>query len=203
MDIFKCVTLTYIYILFVFLSIRLDDGWESADEDMVDEEGDEEGKEVTDENVDAYMAHAREASKAEALSDTGYPAIHTFVNQVFPHLIRLATPTSLSFKQEDKDKATVTQAMETLHLRALECLNNFLLTMNEVSDKVWFREHTQEAFQTWRWLFETANGIGSAPKSDTLNEVIETIVGCLWSLGRGLGQETVSNAVLFFFVWGR
>ncbi len=60
--------------------------------------------------------------------------------------------------------------------------------MNEIPSKFWFKEQSSDAVQAWRWLFNTANLVASSPESEDRNAVLEAIVGCLWSLGRGLGR---------------
>ncbi|KAI7877836.1 ARM repeat-containing protein [Lichtheimia hyalospora FSU 10163] len=170
-----------------------EDGWEDADEDMVDE--DEPEQEVNEDNVDEYL---KEASQLDQQSSTNAtvddqlvrtnPVLRTFIVDISPQLIRLATPTPLSFPAQ-VIAPTVTDALVLTHQRALECFNNFLLAMAEIPSKFWFKEHKSDACHAWRWLFNLANTVASAPASENRDEVVEVIVGCLWSLGRGLQQD--------------
>lgn len=163
---------------------------------MVDE--DEPEEEVNEDNVDEYL---KEASQLDQQSSTNAtvddqlvrtnPVLRTFIVDISPQLIRLATPTPLSFPAEII-APTVTDALVLTHQRALECFNNFLLAMAEIPSKFWFKEHKADACHAWRWLFNLANTVASAPASEMRDEVVEVIVGCLWSLGRGLQQDIVS-----------
>ncbi|KAI8090914.1 armadillo-type protein [Gilbertella persicaria] len=170
-----------------------DDGWEDAGEDM-EEDGDAEAMadNLNEDNVDEYLRDAENLGEGtsnivEESAIKSNPILNGFTSSVFPHLLRLAAPTVLSFPQDRSVAPGVTQGLTLTHQRALECLNNFLLAMNEVPSKFWFKEYVSDASNTWTWLFSTANTIGSAPDSEERNEVLEAIVGCLWALGRGLG----------------
>ncbi|CAO3617277.1 unnamed protein product [Cunninghamella blakesleeana] len=177
------------------------DGWEEADDEMIDGEEDESFVDnINEDNIESYLddpsAIVNDTNKniteenMELLKSN--PVLHSFIYQIFPKLITLATPTVLSFPSQDVSSsvsATVTLGLEMVHQRSLECFNNFLLAMNDLPTKLWFKEHLNDAKQSWQWLFETAHKIGSAPSSDMRDTVLEVMVGCLWSLGRGLGQE--------------
>ncbi|KAI9266494.1 armadillo-type protein [Phascolomyces articulosus] len=168
-----------------------EDGWEDADEEMGD--GDQEPEEVTEENIDELLKDSEnlEQKTSSAVDDQlirSNPIMGAFITEISPQLIRLATLTPLSFPQEPIAPG-VTDALVLTHQRALECFNNYLLAMAELPSKFWFKEHKSDACQAWRWLFNLANTVGSAQPSQARDELIEIIVGCLWSLGRGLGQE--------------
>lgn len=162
---------------------------------MQDEDGEEE-PEITEENVDEYLKDAETlggttSAHVDDENVKSNPVMRAFILEVNPHLVRLATVTPLSFAT-DSAVPTITDALNATHQRALECFNNFLLAMNDIPSKFWFSERLPDAHQAWRWLFELANKIASAPQSEARDEVIEVIVGCLWSLGRGLTQNIVS-----------
>lgn len=169
------------------------------------EDEDAEEPEVTEENVDEYLKDAAETlghTTSTTVDDENVksnPVLRALVLQVNPHLVRLATLTPLSFAT-DSVAPTITEALNATHQRALECFNNFLLAMNDIPSKFWFNEHLSDAHQAWRWLFDLANKVASTPQSKTRDELIEVIVGCLWSLGRGLVQNIVS---LGYLLWLR
>lgn len=164
-------------------------------------EQDQDAEEMTDnlneDNVDDYLREAESlgdntsTAVDEAVARSN-PVISNFSIKIFPQLVQLATPTSVSFPQDATFAPGVTQGLVLTHQRALECLNNFLLAMNEVPSKFWFKEHVDDAKKTWSWLFQNAILIGTAPASEERDSIIEAIVSCLWSLGRGLGQNIVS-----------
>ncbi|KAF7721012.1 hypothetical protein EC973_005562 [Apophysomyces ossiformis] len=169
-----------------------EDGWEDADENM-DDEDDDAADDINEDNIDDYLREAAEIadSTSAAVDDQlvrSNPVLHAFTYQIFPQLVRLSTMTPLSFPREDV-APTVSQGLILAHQRALECVNNFFLAMNEVPSKFWFKEHKEDASQAWRWLFNTANEVASLPHGLERDELLEVIVGCLWSLGRGLGQN--------------
>lgn len=175
------------------------DGWAEAEDDE-NMDGDEDlADNINEDNIDNYLEDA-EALK-DGSGDLGNskhdlellrtnPIMHTFTYQVFPQLIRLATPTpTLSFPADPTLCPTVTIGLGLTHQRSLECINNFLLAMNDLPSNFWFQEHLSDAKQAWKWLFETAHQIGACPSSEQRDAILEVMVGCLWSLGRGLKQE--------------
>ena len=167
---------------------------------MGDEEPVEE--EVTEENVDELLKNGEEFDQktSSAVDDAlvrSNPILGAFINEISPQLIRLATLTPLSLSSEPIAPG-VSDAIVLTHQRALECFNNFLLAMAEMPSKFWFKEHLSDACQAWRWLFNLANQAGAAPPSQARDDLIEVIVGCLWSLGRGLGQDIVSQSITYF-----
>jgi hypothetical protein len=173
------------------------DGWAEAEDDA-NMDGDEDlADNINEDNIDNYLEDA-EALK-DGNGDLGgkhdlellrtNPIMHAFTYQVFPQLIRLATPTTLSFPADPTLCPTVTIGLGLTHQRSLECINNFLLAMNDLPSNFWFQEHLSDAKQAWKWLFETAHQIGACPSSEQRDAILEVMVGCLWSLGRGLKQE--------------
>jgi hypothetical protein len=183
----------------ICLEDETEDGWQDAGEQEGDEDMDAEGMvdNLNEDNVDDFLR------EAEALGESTFnavdeetvrsnPVLHTFTTDILPKLIQLATPTPLSFPATN-EAPVITQGLDLTHQRALECINNFLLAMNEIPSKFWFKEQSSDATQAWRWLFNTANIVGAAPaSSEERNDILEAIVGCLWALGRGLGQNIVS-----------
>ncbi|KAI8065835.1 armadillo-type protein [Gongronella butleri] len=167
------------------------DGGDEGDATMMD--GDEEMVDHLDEsNVDAYYEKEAEAMAQDNQTDKDVganPILHSFTFQVIPGLIKLATPTKLSYVGDASPSPNVSLGLALTHERALECFNNFLLAINEIPTKPWFKHNRSDALQAWPWLFQTAHHIGSAPASAQRDAALEAIVGCLWSLGRGLGQD--------------
>ncbi|KAI8083106.1 armadillo-type protein [Halteromyces radiatus] len=168
-----------------------EDGWaDEDDEDMGDENL---ADNINEDNIDDYLQDAAALNdntngNTELLNSN--PVMHAFTYQIFPQLIRLATPTpTLSFPADPTFCPTVTLGLSLTHQRSLECINNFLLAMNDVPSKIWFKEHVSDAQQAWQWLFQTAHQIGSCTASESRDSILEVMVGCLWSLGRGLGQN--------------
>ncbi|KAI8644157.1 armadillo-type protein [Parasitella parasitica] len=175
--------------------IAEEDDWEDASDDM---EQDQDTEDITDDlnedNVDTYLRDAENLGQTtstvvDEAAVRSNPVLGNFTFKVFPKLLELATPTVLSFPADAILCIGVTQGLTLTHQRALECLNNFLLAMNEVPSKFWFKEHAADAQRTWTWLFSTANAIGSAPESENRDQILEVVVGCLWALGRGLGEN--------------
>lgn len=160
---------------------------DEAAEDMTDN--------VNEDNVDEYLRDAEKLgmNTSAAVDEEvirSNPVLATFTNSVYPKLLELSTPTVLSYSQDTS--FGVAQALTLTHQRALECLNNFLLAMNEIPTKFWFKEHLHNAQKTWGWLFSMANTVASVPSSEQRDNILEIIIGCLWALGRGLGDQIVS-----------
>src|SRR6185369_17915561 len=146
----------------------------------------------------------------------------TLAHELTPKLIALSTPTSISFSDTAPDAVCIHHRkiitmMSTTHLRAVECLNNFLLTIVEVVGGFkWFEEKKFEMEKLWVCLIqrlreciggrnrlEEVLGVtkeNEGVRGEGLEErrnLIETLIGCAWSVARGLKGYVVSNR---FFV---
>lgn len=181
-------------------------GEETADDDMEAEEDEDEMEEDTkkdddlDENTLREMEQLAAASAEVPMDLSSHPIINILINTVFPGLIHLGTPTPLSFpEQEVPTPPTVapliTAQLATTHLRAIEALNNFLLTMADaVPGRWWYKQRKADAEQCWNWLFQQAGAIagkgvqvGAEEKGQEFRgAILDAIVGCLWTLARGL-----------------
>ncbi|KAF9356842.1 hypothetical protein BGX26_004657 [Mortierella sp. AD094] len=176
--------------------MEADDEEEEAEEDNFEEKKDD----GMDENTLREMEQLAAASTETPMDLSSHPIINILTNTVFPALINLATPTPLSFPaQEVPTPPTVapliTSQLATTHLRAIEALNNFLLTMADaVPGKWWYKSRRPEAEQCWTWLFQQAGTVagkgvqvGAEEKGQEMRGlVLDAIVGCLWTLARGL-----------------
>ncbi|KAI8326715.1 armadillo-type protein [Choanephora cucurbitarum] len=163
-----------------------EDGYEDVPQDgdaMMDGEQPEEPKEEEeDDEIDSNLfGDAPVVNDAYVQSN---PVLHAYIYQVFPHLIRLSTATPISYQQS---APPVTQAIILTHQRALECLNNFLLAMNDLPSRYWFKSQRSDAIQLWRWLFTMADQVANS-HSEENTQLLEVVIGCLWALGRGLEQ---------------
>ncbi|KAG1473418.1 hypothetical protein G6F56_000961 [Rhizopus delemar] len=163
-----------------------DDGYKDEDEAMADENGEdvepvEMIKENNDEEIDEWIGNTATAKEIQTS-----PILRTYIHDVFPQLIRLSTATPISYQSPIPQ---ITPGLISTHQRALECLNNFLLSMNDIPSKFWFKDHVSDATQLWRWLFNLANEISTNKPEEHWLELLEIIIGCLWALGRGLGQD--------------
>ncbi|KAI8085753.1 armadillo-type protein [Gilbertella persicaria] len=167
-----------------------EDGYQ--DEAMMDdddgepkEQEDEEDEEDEEENTGLF---ADKPVVDEAFIQAN-PVLHAYIYQIFPHLIRLSTTTPISYQQTSL-APTVSQNIVLTHQRTLECLNNFLLAMNDIPGKYWFKTHRTDAVQLWRWLFTIADQVANSnPEEWARNAILEAVIGCLWALGRGLEQD--------------
>jgi len=183
-----------------------DDGWQDADETMEDDEHEEP---IYNDNVEDVLADVAATGETSTLADVALvknnPVLHTLTYQVFPLLIKLASSTKISYPSQESPatylphsiESNIINAFSMTHLRALECLNNFFLTMNDLPSKFWFKERKQVAQDAWTWLFQTAGAVAGSgvavgdeePGQELRGSVLEAIVACLWALGRGLGQD--------------
>ncbi|KAG0245643.1 armadillo-type protein [Mortierella sp. GBAus27b] len=178
-----------------------DDMEADEDEDALENDVEHEAKkDGLDENAMREMEQLAAASNETPMDLSGHPIINILTNTVFPALINLATPTPLSFpEQEVPTPKTVapeiTAQLAQTHLRAVEVLNNFLLTMADaVPGKWWYKQRKADAEQCWTWLFQQAGTVagkgvqvGAEEKGQEMRgAVLDAIVGCLWTLARGL-----------------
>ncbi|KAF9169583.1 hypothetical protein BGX21_010536 [Mortierella sp. AD011] len=178
-----------------------DDDMDADDDNEAEVDNfDEKKDDGIDENTLREMEQLAAATSETPMDLSGHPIINILTNIVFPALINLATPTPLSFPpQEVPTPPTVaplvTSQLATTHLRAIEALNNFLLTMADaVPGKWWYKTRRSEAEQCWTWLFQQAGTVagkgvkvGAEEKGQEMRGIVlDAIVGCLWTLARGL-----------------
>lgn len=176
---------------------------DDEDEGAMNEPESEKKDDGLDENTMREMEQLAAASSETPLDLSGHTIINILVNTIFPALIHLGTPTSLSFPEQTVPTPStvaplITTQLATTHLRAIEALNNFLLTMaDSVPGKWWYKHRKADAEQCWTWLFQQAgavagNGVqvGAEEKGQEMRgAVLDAIVGCLWTLARGLDAE--------------
>ncbi|CAG8521791.1 435_t:CDS:10 [Diversispora eburnea] len=136
------------------------------------------------------------------ISTQNMSILNLLTTDILPHLFRLANPIHLSFPEQFYPSqsiiaSTIISSLVTVHMRSVECLNNYLLTMAEtIEGKSLFTEHVSDAKQMWIWLFElfnkfAGNGVKVEAKDfgqekEMWSKISETLVGCLWTLSRGL-----------------
>ncbi|ORZ26498.1 armadillo-type protein [Lobosporangium transversale] len=180
-----------------------DDDMEAEDDEENLDDSEKKEDDELDENTLREMEQLAAASNEIPMDLSSHPIINILTSTVFPALISLATPTSLSFPpQEVPTPSTVapliTAQLSTTHLRAIEALNNFLLTMADaVPGKWWYKQRKADAEQCWVWLFQQAGAVagkgvqvGAEEKGQEMRgTILDGIVGCLWTLARGLGGE--------------
>ncbi|RGB33642.1 armadillo-type protein [Rhizophagus diaphanus] len=132
--------------------------------------------------------------------------LNAFATDIISDLIRLSKPTSLSYPEQLGHNVipvksvvpTITESLAMVHLRAVECMNNFFLTMVDiVEEKWWFTKHRDAAKYTWTRLVELANQVAGKgikvgaedPGQKMRGTVLEALIGCLWTLARGLNGD--------------
>lgn len=168
---------------------------------MMDENEEEKPPTEDEEGFEEEVAGKTSSAVDEALIRSN-PVLYAYIHQIFPQLIRLSTATPISYQQMSLSPL-VTQGLVTTHQRSLECLNNFLLAMNELPRKFWFKDYKSDATQLWRWLFEIADNVAnSKPEEWARDAILEVVISCLWALGRGLEQDIVSIIQLLYNVGG-
>ncbi|GBB99537.1 hypothetical protein RclHR1_03550017 [Rhizophagus clarus] len=154
-------------------------------------------------DLDVQMSNTHDQS---FLNGSEHPILNMFATDIISDLIRLSRPTSLSYPEQLGHNVipvksvvpTITDSLAMVHLRAVECMNNFFLTMVDiVEEKWWFVKHRDAAKYTWTRLVEVANQVAGKgikvgaedPGQKMRGTVLEALVGCLWTLARGLNGE--------------
>nr|CAG8456323.1 14202_t:CDS:10 [Entrophospora candida] len=126
--------------------------------------------------------------------------LETFTTIILPALIRLAAPTKLSFQEQMGPNVMppptiapiITSSLAIIHLRAIECMNNFFLSMIDFEDKVWYDQHKDDVKQLSITLIDLANQVAGKgvkvgaedPGQEMRGSILEALVGCLWTLAR-------------------
>jgi hypothetical protein len=159
-------------------------------------------------DIDDQMSNTHDQS---FLNKPEHPILNAFATDIISNLIRLSRPTSLSYPEQLGHNVipvksvvpTITESLAMVHLRAVECMNNFFLTMVDiVEEKWWFTKHRDAAKYTWTKLVEVANQVAGKgikvgaedPGQKMRGTVLEALVGCLWTLARGLNGDVVYNS---------
>ncbi|KAL1923083.1 uncharacterized protein VTP21DRAFT_9459 [Calcarisporiella thermophila] len=148
------------------------------DEDDRDEE--------TMEDEDVETASEAITGKNDAVSEAlkCHPIYRILSHEVVPQLVRLAEPFSIPSNLSP----TIVEALNTVQLRALECLNNYLLTVAETPGRPWYKEHEEDARRCWTWIFGVAANTGVV-REEIRTSMTEVLAGCLWTLARGLEAQ--------------
>lgn len=129
----------------------------------------------------------------------------SLVQLLTPPLLALATPTSLSFPPLSFPSIhpPTTSALGTMHIRALECLNNLFLGSSEEAIPT---EVKEAGVDVWRRVWGVLKGAGEPREvlggvgvggQERRREMWEVGVGVLWGLARVCKGELVS----FECVW--
>ncbi|CAH1758824.1 13143_t:CDS:10 [Entrophospora sp. SA101] len=143
--------------------------------------------------------------------------LETFTTIILPALIRLAAPTKLSFQEQMGPNVMppptiapiITSSLAIIHLRAIECMNNFFLSMIDFEDKFWYDQHKDDVKQLSITLIDLANQVAGKgvkvgaedPGQEMRGSILEALVGCLWTLARGLdGYVPFSEAQIETFI---
>nr|CAG8455031.1 5151_t:CDS:10 [Entrophospora candida] len=142
--------------------------------------------------------------------------LETFTTIILPALIRLAAPTKLSFQEQMGPNVMppptiapiITSSLAIIHLRAIECMNNFFLSMIDFEDKVWYDQHKDDVKQLSITLIDLANQVAGKgvkvgaedPGQEMRGSILEALVGCLWTLARGLDGYPFSEAQIETFI---
>ncbi|RKP33394.1 armadillo-type protein [Dimargaris cristalligena] len=199
------------------------DGEELAGDSDADMEEDDDLDEEDLDDMDQLAAGDNDGEVDESLSSR---IVDLFVKRVLPRALAWLTttgpymaalPVEASEVNEETDAlaaSTLTSFQRALHvvqLRALGCLNNFLLTMAEPQNRAWFASAAQNGGRDltpsyWTQLFALADDVAqTTPQQERFTsaldyprfqqEALDTILGCLWSIGRGCdGQVPVNGA---------
>ncbi|CAG8824245.1 36242_t:CDS:2, partial [Gigaspora margarita] len=170
-----------------------DDGWQ----DESQEDNDMMSTNVKEDNImeDIIIMGMNQPDEQSKI----HPILNTFATIILPKLFTLAYPTHLSFPEQlgpnvlpmPSVAPEITSSLATVHIRAIECINNFLLVMvDNVEDKWWFTQHREDAKQAWTLLFELGNQVTGKgindPGQENRVKILDALIGCLWTLARGL-----------------
>ncbi|RIA98596.1 armadillo-type protein [Glomus cerebriforme] len=193
--------------------------WFSQDDDNLQDEAQNDYEIVTDNfnkimDIDDSISNNYDQS---LLNRQEHLILNTFATDIIPNLIRLSRPTSLSYPEQlghnvipvKSVAPTITESLATVHLRAVECMNNFFLAMVDiVEEKWWFIKHRDAAKDTWTRLVEVAKLVAGKgikvgaedPGQKMRGAVLEALIGCLWTLARGLNGDLLlaENQILAF-----
>ncbi|KAF0441919.1 ARM repeat-containing protein [Gigaspora margarita] len=170
-----------------------DDGWQ----DESQEDNDMMSTNVKEDNImeDIIIMGMNQPDEQSKI----HPILNTFATIILPKLFTLAYPTHLSFPEQlgpnvlpmPSVAPEITSSLATVHIRTIECINNFLLVMvDNVEDKWWFTQHREDAKQAWTLLFELGNQVTGKgindPGQENRVKILDALIGCLWTLARGL-----------------
>ncbi|KAI8867973.1 hypothetical protein GQ42DRAFT_48777 [Ramicandelaber brevisporus] len=193
-------------------NIDMDDN-DNEDSIMMAPTGSNHGGEDDMQMVVDDMRHAVESDRSLAALAADVPATERALMEAFtalaiPRLVRLFTPTQLSFPAQGtviasaEDVPSLTIALGALHVRALHSLGNFLLGIcngNEAVRAWWFRTASSSnegvtVDALWNALFAVAGAaagegvaVGAEPLGhEARGEVLDAVVGCLFALALGM-----------------
>ncbi|CAE6529682.1 unnamed protein product [Rhizoctonia solani] len=170
---------------------------EPVTEEMVDEDEDEDMKEEEDSEDEIIQNGGDDAPMDEELSPISTPEADQnsiqLLTTLTPLLLSLSTPTSMSFPPTPTTTTITTEpthppttsALTAVHISALECLSNLLLSF-PTSDTGSVNPATAEvAVAAWPRAWSTLNSSINAPSTtDRRMELSVAALGVLWGLAR-------------------
>ncbi|KAG8987082.1 hypothetical protein FRB90_003615, partial [Tulasnella sp. 427] len=179
---------TLILVLEVLTGVQVDSA--ARDEDIVEEvEMDDDDDDDDDEVIEEDQPESKTPSSAQNI------ALSLIANLTRP-LLLLARPTPLSFPQGSAPPIhpPTTSALGTIHVRALECLNNLFLGIN--TEQVQLPNGAaKQVTEIWKDVWSVLGAVGKqnewtvGSSVEVRKEMWEIGVGVLWGLARiGKGE---------------
>ncbi|KAF8518620.1 armadillo-type protein [Gautieria morchelliformis] len=171
----------------------------TLDEDSPDEMD----MDLETEHVDEERAAQRTANGRSKLSELDRTSTNNLLRTLTGPLIKLVHPTTLSFPSDPFEPSShppTTSALSTIHIRALECLNNLFLAIEEAQgDELVISPEDKEAVTSiWNEVWCALAKVGKIVKDGKVvasrgmekkAEIWGIALGVLWGIARvGRGQ---------------
>lgn len=163
------------------------------------------------EDVDEKLITGRTLNGTTKMSDIDRNSTHTLLLTLTQPLIKLVHPTTLSFPpnpSEPSPHPPTTSALSTIHVRALECLNNLFLAVEEAEgDGSAISPDDRESVKLlWTELWHALSAVGKVVKDGKVvasrglekkAEMWQMAVGVLWGMAR-VGRGHLVGVISFY-----
>lgn len=164
------------------------------------------------EGVDEAMIPERPINGTSKLSDLDRMSTNTLLLALTRPLAMLVHPTTLSFPpgpSEPSPHPPTTSAISTIHIRALECLNNLFLAVEEAQgdESTISPEYKESVKVLWNELWRALAEVGKVVKDGKViasrglekkMEMWEIAVGVLWGIARICRGQLVGVISILF-----
>ncbi|KAF8586249.1 ARM repeat-containing protein [Ramaria rubella] len=168
-------------------------------EEDIPEDDEMDGEMETDLEVDVVEESIPTLNGAKKPSDQERKSTNSLLSTLTVPLVTLVQPTTLSFPpgvSEPSPHPPTTSAFSTIHIRALECLNNLFLAIDEARDgtELAVSSEDQENLKSlWHELWRALATVGKVARDGKLvasrglekkTEMWEVAMGVLWGIAR-------------------
>ena len=145
-------------------------------------------EELAEQNDEGMLVDTDPIADETTTPNTTTAILSTLMSTFTIPLLRLITPTSLSYPSLDSPAPhpPTTSLLSIIHIRAGECLNNLFLSLSTDPTRTFTTEDVHAAKELWDqlWLVLSELGTQFGPGQERKLEMVQVAVGVLWGIAQ-------------------